>query len=39
LSDRSRWIALLVLCTGMLMIVLDGTIELPTQTGAGQGVN
>jgi EmrB/QacA subfamily drug resistance transporter len=25
-SDRSRWIALLVLCTGMLMIVLDATI-------------
>jgi EmrB/QacA subfamily drug resistance transporter len=24
--DRSRWIALLVLCTGMLMIVLDMTI-------------
>jgi EmrB/QacA subfamily drug resistance transporter len=25
-SDRSRWIALVVLCTGMLMIVLDQTI-------------
>jgi EmrB/QacA subfamily drug resistance transporter len=25
-SDRSRWIALYVLCTGMLMIVLDVTI-------------
>jgi EmrB/QacA subfamily drug resistance transporter len=25
-SDRSRWIALLVLCVGMLMIVLDQTI-------------
>jgi EmrB/QacA subfamily drug resistance transporter len=25
-SDRSRWIALVVLCTGMLMIVLDMTI-------------
>ena len=25
-SDRSRWIALLVLCVGMLMIVLDATI-------------
>src|SRR5215813_1630229 len=25
-SDRNRWIALLVLCTGMLMIVLDMTI-------------
>jgi EmrB/QacA subfamily drug resistance transporter len=24
--DRSRWIALVVLCTGMLMIVLDATI-------------
>jgi hypothetical protein len=23
MSDRSRWIALVVLCTGMLMIVLD----------------
>jgi hypothetical protein len=23
--DRSRWIALGVLCTGMLMIVLDST--------------
>src|SRR5258708_35073435 len=26
MDDRSRWIALLVLCTGMLMIVLDMTI-------------
>jgi EmrB/QacA subfamily drug resistance transporter len=26
MTDRSRWIALLVLCTGMLMIVLDMTI-------------
>src|SRR6202000_2891158 len=25
-SDRSRWIALVVLCVGMLMIVLDATI-------------
>jgi EmrB/QacA subfamily drug resistance transporter len=25
-SDRSRWIALIVLCAGMLMIVLDATI-------------
>jgi EmrB/QacA subfamily drug resistance transporter len=25
-SDRNRWVALLVLCTGMLMIVLDMTI-------------
>ena len=25
-SDRDRWIALLILCTGMLMIVLDQTI-------------
>jgi EmrB/QacA subfamily drug resistance transporter len=25
-SDRSRWIALVVLCVGMLMIVLDSTI-------------
>src|SRR5213596_1995798 len=25
-SDRSRWIALYVLCTGMLMIVLDVTV-------------
>jgi hypothetical protein len=23
MRDRSRWIALVVLCTGMLMIVLD----------------
>jgi hypothetical protein len=23
MNDRSRWIALVVLCTGMLMIVLD----------------
>ena len=26
MSDRSRWTALVVLCTGMLMIVLDMTI-------------
>src|SRR6266571_3940130 len=26
MNDRSRWIALVVLCTGMLMIVLDMTI-------------
>jgi EmrB/QacA subfamily drug resistance transporter len=25
-STRSRWLALVVLCTGMLMIILDGTI-------------
>src|ERR1700753_3293544 len=25
-SDRSRWIALVILCVGMLMIVLDATI-------------
>jgi EmrB/QacA subfamily drug resistance transporter len=25
-SDRSRWVALYVLCTGMLMIVLDATV-------------
>src|SRR5689334_18159008 len=25
-DDRSRWLALYVLCTGMLMIVLDATI-------------
>ena len=25
-SDRSRWIALYVLCAGMLMIVLDVTV-------------
>ena len=25
-ADRSRWMALVVLCTGMLMIVLDVTI-------------
>ena len=25
-SDRSRWIALYVLCVGMLMIVLDATV-------------
>src|SRR5690242_8390876 len=25
-TDRSRWIALVVLCTGMLMIVLDVTV-------------
>src|ERR1700752_4443835 len=33
MQDRSRWIALVVLCTGMLMIVLDMTIvnvALPT---------
>lgn len=32
-DDRSRWIALYVLCAGMLMIVLDGTVvnvALPT---------
>jgi EmrB/QacA subfamily drug resistance transporter len=32
-TDRSRWIALVVLCVGMLMIVLDGTVvnvALPT---------
>jgi EmrB/QacA subfamily drug resistance transporter len=26
MNDRSRWIALYVLCTGMLMIVLDATV-------------
>ena len=26
LADRSRWVALVVLCAGMLMIVLDVTI-------------
>src|SRR5881227_2908145 len=26
LSQRSRWIALIVLCVGMLMIVLDATV-------------
>src|SRR6478609_7904439 len=25
-ADKSRWLALYVLCAGMLMIVLDGTI-------------
>src|SRR6201988_2030359 len=25
-EDRSRWIALVVLCAGFLMIILDGTI-------------
>ena len=25
-TDRSRWIALVVLCVGMLMIVLDATV-------------
>ncbi|MCW2988684.1 MAG: hypothetical protein JWM24_1622, partial [Solirubrobacterales bacterium] len=25
-EDRTRWLALYVLCAGMLMIVLDGTI-------------
>jgi MFS family permease len=25
-DDRSRWVALLVLCVGMLMIVLDATV-------------
>src|SRR5947207_8361669 len=25
-TDRNRWIALVVLCTGMLMIVLDATV-------------
>jgi EmrB/QacA subfamily drug resistance transporter len=32
-EDRSRWLALVVLCAGMLMIILDGTIvnvALPT---------
>src|SRR5438552_6592559 len=32
-TDRTRWIALYVLCTGMLMIVLDATVvnvALPT---------
>ncbi|WP_205696768.1 DHA2 family efflux MFS transporter permease subunit [Conexibacter sp. SYSU D00693] len=32
-EDRSRWVALVVLCTGMLMIVLDATVvnvALPT---------
>src|SRR3954465_12197651 len=31
--DRSRWLALVVLCAGMLMVILDGTIvnvALPT---------
>src|SRR6476659_7670062 len=39
MNDRSRWIALVVLCAGMLMIVLDMTIvnvALPTiQTRLG----
>src|ERR1700753_3267061 len=26
MNERSRWVALIVLCTGMLMIVLDMTI-------------
>ena len=26
MPDRSRWVALVVLCTGMLMIVLDMTV-------------
>src|SRR3954470_16013520 len=38
-SERNRWIALVVLCTGMLMIVLDATVvnvALPTiQTDLG----
>ena len=38
-NDRNRWLALYVLCTGMLMIVLDATIvnvALPTiQDGLG----
>lgn len=25
-SDRDRWLALVVLCVGMLMIILDSTI-------------
>ena len=25
-GDRARWVALVVLCIGMLMIVLDGTV-------------
>jgi len=25
-ADRGRWLALIVLCAGMLMIVLDATI-------------
>jgi hypothetical protein len=28
----SRWIALVVLCTGMLMIVLDGTVRVKRRT-------
>src|SRR5204863_1113426 len=35
-SERQRWIALIVLCVGMLMIVLDATIvnvALPTIQG------
>src|SRR5487761_281715 len=50
MQDRSRWIALVVLCTGMLMIVLDMTIvnvALPSiqarlgfsQAGLAWGVN
>jgi len=27
MTDRSRWIALYVLCVGMLMIVLDSTMQ------------
>jgi len=35
MTDRNRWIALYVLCTGMLMIVLDVTVvnvALPTRS-------
>ena len=34
MNDRNRWIALVVLCTGMLMIVLDST-NTTVSIGAG----
>jgi hypothetical protein len=36
-NDTSRWIALYVLCVGMLMIVLDATVvnvALPSRPGS-----
>ena len=39
MRDRNRWIALVVLCTGMLMIVLDGStlVHFPTSVDIGAG--
>ena len=36
MNDRSRWIALVVLCTGMLMIVLDRSTEFHTRSDLGK---